>query len=87
MRLLASVKKALEGRLSPLETICYTDSKVALHWIRGADKEWKQYVQNRTTEIRTLLPEAVWSHCAGKENPADLPSRGMSLAQLATSCL
>ncbi len=86
-RLLVSVKKALEGRLPPLETICYTDSKVALYWILGADKEWKQFVQNRTTEIRTLLPEAVWSHCAGKNNPADLPSRGMSFTQLAASTL
>ena len=66
---------------------CYTDSKVALQWIRGADKEWKQFVQNRTTEIKALLPDATWIHCAGKDNPADLPSRGMSLTQLTTSDL
>ena len=86
-RLLVSVRKGLESRLSLSETTCYTDSKVALHWIRGAEKEWKQFIQNRTTEIRTLLPDAIWVHCAGKDNPADLPSRGMSLAQLAASDL
>ena len=26
-------------------------------------------------------------HCTGRDNPADLPSRGMSLTQLATSDL
>ena len=81
------MRKGLESRLSLSETTCYTDSKVALHWIWGAEKEWKQFIQNRTTEIRTLLPDAIWVHCAGKDNPADLPSRGMSLAQLATSDL
>ena len=86
-RLLVSVRKGLESRLSLSETTCNTDSKVALHWIRRAEKEWKQFVQNRTTEIRTLLPDATWVHCAGKENPADLPSRGMSLAHLTASDL
>ena len=86
-RLLVSVKKGLESRLPLSEITCYTDSRVALYWIQGADKEWKQFIQNRTTEIRTLLPDANWAHCAGKDNPADLPSRGMSLTQLATSDL
>lgn len=86
-RLLVSVKKGLESRLSLSEMACYTDSRVLLHWIQGADKEWKQFVQNHTTEIRTLLPEATWMHCAGEDNPVDLPSRGMSLTQLATSDL
>ncbi len=81
------MKKRLESRLPLSVTNCYTDSKVALHWIRGAEKEWKQFVQNRTTEIRTLLPDTSWMHCAGKDNPADLPSRGVPLAQLTTSDL
>ena len=84
-RLLVSVKNALESRLLLSETICYTDSKVALHWIKGADKEWKQFVQNRTTEIKTLLPDANWNHCPGKDNPANLPSRGMPFKQLISS--
>lgn len=86
-RLLVSVKEGLELRLPLSEMICYTDSKVALHWIQGAEKEWKQFVQNRTTEIRKLLPDATWVHCAGRDNPADLPSRGISLTQLTTSNL
>ena len=81
-RLLVSVEKGLESRLPLSEMTCNTGSKVALHWIRGADKEWKPFVQNHTTEIRTLVHNATWVHCAGKDNPADLPSRGMSLTQV-----
>ena len=56
-----------------------------LHWIKGIDKEYKQFVQNRVTEIRQLIPIELWNHCPGYENPADLPSRGMSAETLQES--
>ena len=45
---------------------------------QGKEKEWKQFVDNRVREIRTLLPVEVWDHVRGVENPADLVSRGTS---------
>ena len=50
--------------------------------IIGASKEWKQFVQNRVSEIRQLIPITLWNHCVSKDNPADLPSRGLSLKAL-----
>ena len=32
--------------------ICHTDSKVVLYWIKGVDREWKQFIENRVMEIR-----------------------------------
>ena len=55
---------------------------VALYWIVGEDKEWKQFVQNRVTEIRSLIPAESWRHCPGIRNPADIPSRSISAAEL-----
>ena len=60
----------------------FTDSKVALFWIKGHDKEWRQFVENRVREIRQLTPVNVWKHCPGIDNPADLPSRGAKLSKL-----
>ena len=51
------------------------------------DKSWKQYVQNRVTEIRELVPPTYWAHCAGQNIPADLPSRGLAPCELSDSQL
>ena len=67
--------------------VCYTDSKVALFWIKGITKTWKQFVQHRVSQIQKLLPTNCWKHCAGVENPADLPSRGMNPVELSLSNL
>ena len=48
---------------------------------------WKQFVQHRVLEIRSVLPGDRWKHCPGTENPADLPSRGLPPIELAHSSL
>ncbi|XP_065902306.1 uncharacterized protein [Dysidea avara] len=80
--LMASVLTALEREITFSSITCFTDSKVALYWIRGVEKEWKQFVQNRVIEIRRLVAADCWLHCPGRENPADIPSRGMTPSEL-----
>ena len=84
-RLIASITKALQDEVQVSQFSCFTDSTVALHWILGVDKSWKPFVQNRVSEIRRLLPPELWMHCSGKDNPADLPSRGLTMQELAAS--
>ena len=81
-RLCKSVEEALKEVVELEETSCFTDSRVALHWIRGVDQQWKQFVENRVVSIRGLMPEQRWKHCPGKLNPADIPSRGMLPGEL-----
>ena len=50
-------------------------------------QEWKQFVQNRVTEIRNKVHPNYWYHCPGTTNPADLPSRGVPLIKLSVSHL
>ena len=73
--------------MPPLDVQCYTDSQVALYWIRGRDKEWKPFVQNRVKEIRHKVHPELWHHCPGTSNPADLPSRGLTMMELSVSSL
>ena len=86
-RLIVSVSSSLNSMLPQLESRCYTDSRVALFWIRGTEKEWKPFVRNRVAEIRRNVPPECWSHCAGNINPADKPSRGITLQQLSSDKL
>ena len=86
-RLIVSVTKSLESEIKLEMPVCYSDSKVALHWVYGLDKAWKPFVQNRVNEIRRLVPASQWKHCSGKSNPADIPSRGLTPSALAESTL
>lgn len=73
-RLVSTVECCLKEEIPLEKPLCFTDSKVALYWIYGLDKDWKPFVQNRAEEIRKFVPTSQWRHCPGKCNPADYPS-------------
>lgn len=85
-RLMSTVKKALESVLNIDETTCFSDSKTVLHWIHGG-KELKQFCQNRVNEILSLTRREDWRHCPGRENPADIGSRGILPTELRDNSL
>lgn len=66
---------------------CWTDSKIVEGWIKGESSRWKQFVRNRVIEIQSLTDPACWKHVSGKENPADLLTRGVHAGLLTQSSL
>lgn len=60
----------------------WTDSTVALSWIRGHPAKWTTFVANRVAEIQRLNRDAKWRHVPGRINPADCASRGVSPREL-----
>ena len=84
-RLCIYVKDAIDCPISRI--VCWTDNSSTLHWIRGSASQWKPFVANRVMEIQSLLDPSVWRYCPGSHNPADLPSRGLSVSQLRESQL
>ena len=64
------------------QVTCWSDSKVALGWIRENTQRWKQFVQNRVLFITNNTCSSWWRHVPGLENPADLCSREASAGKL-----
>jgi hypothetical protein len=79
-RLIHTVTRSLKEDMGLQEPVCYTDSKIALHWINGLDRDWKPFVQNQADVIRKLVPPSQWRHCRRKDNPADIPSKEMAMS-------
>ena len=61
----------------------WSDSTVALGWIRSNPNKWKTIVCNCVTEIHQYTTPNQWRHCPGEQNPADL-TRGLTADQLQT---
>ncbi|GFX27475.1 uncharacterized protein TNCV_4995311 [Trichonephila clavipes] len=68
--------RALSGRT--LRSPFYIGSKVQA--IDG-----NPFVANRVREIQSLTDPNSWFHCSGKDNPADLLTRGISVDALTTN--
>ncbi|GBM57062.1 hypothetical protein AVEN_157028-1 [Araneus ventricosus] len=60
----------------------WTDSSITYFWIKGNLNRFKLFVKNR---VQRFTNPKEWRHCPGKDNPADLISRGMSAAELRDS--
>lgn len=66
---------------------CWSDSMVALAWIRSDPAERKPFVGNRVLEIQSLTSPSKWRYCPTQLNPSDLVTRGISARELVSSDL
>ena len=78
--LISNVRNVLAG-IPIRQEVGWTDSTVALHWIRAKGNNYKQFVSN---QARKIAEKGVtkWRHVPGVQNPADIASRGGSIDQL-----
>ncbi|XP_050444020.1 uncharacterized protein LOC126847685 [Adelges cooleyi] len=79
--LLDYVSKNLKS-LSIGTVTAWTDSTVALAWIKSPTSRLKTFVANRVAQIQLLTKGYTWRHVPTEENPADCASRGLSPQQL-----
>ncbi|XP_043264236.1 uncharacterized protein LOC122404367 [Colletes gigas] len=81
--LIVHVKRSFPIEMSRI--ICWTDSTIALAWLKKHASTWKVVIANRVSKIQTMLPKAEWRHVPTRFNPADLNSRGVDAAELIQS--
>ncbi len=56
-----------------------------LQWLSNLPGRWQTFVANRVAQIQEILPREGWLHVPTEQNPADLVSRGMPVADLLAS--
>ena len=81
-KLVSAVANAMSVEVVVSKTVCWTDSLVALWWIKRANKNWKVWVENRVRKIREKVDNSNWRHIPGELNPADIASRECRLKVL-----
>ncbi|XP_055522862.1 uncharacterized protein LOC129717042 [Wyeomyia smithii] len=82
-QLYAHVKTALQLEIS--DARFWSDSTVTIQWLQAPSRTWKTFVANRVSKIQTLTHGYRWTHIPGKDNPADLVSRGMAVGEFVSS--
>ena len=65
----------------------WSDSTVALSWIKSTPKRWSNFVANRVAKIQDEIPSKNWNHIPSEENPADVATRGQTVSALAKNSL
>ena len=83
----AKLATAVKGSLSKSKhalniSVLYSDSTIALSWIKADPSRWHTFVSNRVSQIQSMLPTTEFLHVPSEENPADLCSRGLLATQL-----
>lgn len=86
-RLSKTVMKSFSKTICVDKICLWTDSLIVLYWVKSSPLKLKQFVSNRVKEIQESTTGAKWLHVPGKENPADLISRGIPMSVLRESRL
>lgn len=84
-RMLKRVMESMEWEA--IDYVLWTDSSVAYHWIKKVPRELKTYVGNRVASIQNNTDIRKWRHIDGKQNPADLLTRGLIPIELVNNAM
>ena len=74
-------------KISKSEVVAFSDSEVALAWMKGDLNRWTPFVQNRVRKITKVISRENWKYCPTKLNPANLATRGIFAKKLITNKL
>lgn len=74
--LCSSVLKAIHFSINNI--FLWSDSMVALQWIKSSPHTLKTFVANRVSDIQSKTNISQWNYVPTQDNPADMLSRGLT---------
>lgn len=86
-KLTEHILSVLENSFTVSTVNLWTDSQIALCWLRSHPSRWTIFVSNRVAEIQQTSKNAKWRHIKSSDNPADILSRGATPQELIQSTL
>lgn len=86
-KLLNHVCLCLQRTMDVQELNGWTDSSIALAWIRTPPHTLQVFEANRVSQIQNSSVPITWRHVPGQLNPADVASRGCSVSALVSHSL
>ena len=78
-KLVVSVINAVRLEVQVRNVFYWTDSQIAVWWIKQSNKRWNVWVQNRVEIIRSNISSVHWFHVPSSQNPADIATRPIPL--------
>ena len=80
--LVISVVDAVKSEFRIKEICCWSDSQIAIWWIKQCGKVWNVWINNRVEKIREMVPPSRWFFVPTGLNPADVGTRPVSLENI-----
>lgn len=81
-KLISYITTLLDNKIKFSLIYAWSDSTIALTWIKSSPHKWKTFVANRVTYIQDKLDSKFWFYIPSALNPADIGSRGQFPSEL-----
>ena len=81
-QLVISVVDAVKSEARIKEICCWSDSQIAIWWIKQCEKEWNVWISNRAEKVREMVPPGRWFFVLTGLYPADVGTRPVSLENI-----
>ena len=65
--LIEIVLSSISNSIDIKNVYCWSDSLDSLFWIKGENKTWKPFIQNRAIKIRKIVHPTKWRFCPGNK--------------------
>jgi hypothetical protein len=85
--LAAKLVKEIRQILVEIPVRCFSDSSCNIDRMKGKPTDMPIFERNRIRTILSITAISDWHHVKGKENPADILSRGCTMSELETNQL
>lgn len=80
--LMKIVSDNLSHKIHFSKIVAWSDSLIALTWIKSPPYRWKTFISNRVARIQEKFPPSIWRFVGTHDNPADCASRGLLPSEL-----